>query len=67
MLVLSRKKDESLVICDRIVVTVIRIRKGAVQIGIEAPRDVSIQRSELQRSTTPGGADKSPAADVDGA
>jgi len=47
MLVLSRKKNESIVIDDRIVITVIEIRGDKVRLGIEAPRDVAIHRSEV--------------------
>ena len=47
MLVLSRKKNESIVIDDRIVVTVIEIRGDKVRLGIEAPREVSVHRSEV--------------------
>lgn len=47
MLVLSRKLDEQLLIGDSIVVTVVRIGPNEVRIGIEAPSDVEILRSEL--------------------
>ena len=47
MLVLSRKKHESVVIDDKIVVTVIEVRGDKVRIGIEAPRDVSVHRQEV--------------------
>ncbi len=47
MLVLSRKKNESIVINDNVVVTVIDIRGDKVRIGIEAPRDVSVHRQEV--------------------
>lgn len=47
MLVLSRKKNESIVIDERIVITVIEIRGDKVRLGIEAPRDVAIHRSEV--------------------
>jgi len=46
MLVLSRKRNESIVIGD-VVVTVCEIRNGAVRIGIEAPEDAKVMRSEL--------------------
>ena len=47
MLVLSRKKNESIIINDNITVTVIEIRGDKVRLGIEAPRDVCILRKEL--------------------
>lgn len=48
MLVLSRYEDESIVIGDDIVVTVVEIRGGKVRLGIEAPRDVPVDRSEAR-------------------
>ncbi len=47
MLVLSRKKDESIVINDNIVVTIVEIRGDKVRLGIEAPREVEIHREEI--------------------
>jgi len=47
MLVLSRKSCESLVISDNVVVRILEIRGNHVSLGIEAPQDVSIMRSEL--------------------
>jgi len=47
MLVLARKLDESIVIGDDIVIKVISVDKGVVKLGIDAPREVSIIRSEL--------------------
>ena len=47
MLVLSRKLDESIVIGDDIVIKVISIENGSVKLGIDAPKSVSIIRSEL--------------------
>lgn len=46
MLVLSRKKNESIVIDDAIVVTVIEIRGDKVRLGIEAPKEVGVHRQE---------------------
>ncbi len=47
MLVLSRKLDEVICIGDDIEIRVIRIGNGAVRLGIEAPREVSIVRAEI--------------------
>jgi carbon storage regulator len=48
MLVLSRKRGESLVIDDKIRVVVHRIVGNRVTLGIEAPNDVHILRAELE-------------------
>ncbi len=47
MLVLSRKTNESIVIDENIVVTVVEIRGDKVRLGIEAPRAVSVHRREV--------------------
>ena len=47
MLVLSRKKNESIVINDNIVVTIVEIRGDKVRLGIDAPRDVPVHRREV--------------------
>lgn len=47
MLVLARKLDESIVIGDDIVLKILSIDKGVVKVGIDAPSNVSIIRSEL--------------------
>ncbi len=47
MLVLSRKLGEKLIIGDNIVVTVVKIDRNQIRIGIEAPREVSVYREEL--------------------
>lgn len=47
MLVLSRKKDESIVIGDGIVVRIVEIRGDKVRLGIEAPKDVPVHRQEV--------------------
>jgi carbon storage regulator len=55
MLVLSRKTDESIHIGSDIVVKVSSIAGNRVKLAIEAPRDVSIRRSELQEQQQPAG------------
>jgi carbon storage regulator len=47
MLVLSRKLGERIMIGDRIVVTVMRLDDGRVVLGIEAPREVTVFREEI--------------------
>lgn len=47
MLVLSRKKNESIVIDKNITLTVIEVRGDKVRLGIEAPDDVEIHRKEV--------------------
>lgn len=47
MLVLARKVDESIVIGDSIVLTVLAIEGEQVKLGITAPRDVTILRQEV--------------------
>jgi carbon storage regulator len=51
MLVLSRRNGESIVIGGGITVKVLRVKGNVVQLGIDAPKEVAIQRSELR---TPG-------------
>ena len=50
MLVLSRKLDESIVIDGGIKITVVEIRGNRIRLGIEAPADVGVRRSELEGS-----------------
>ncbi len=47
MLVLSRKCGQSILVGDEIVVNVVDIGRGRVQIGVTAPRHMSIVRNEL--------------------
>jgi carbon storage regulator len=47
MLVLSRKKNESIVIDSKITITVVEIRGDKVRLGIVAPRDVPVHRQEV--------------------
>ena len=47
MLVLSRKKNQTIVIGDNIEVTVVAISDGRVRLGFKAPREVSIAREEV--------------------
>lgn len=47
MLVLSRRRDESIIIGDNIVITVVDVRGDKVRIGINAPTDIPIHRQEV--------------------
>ena len=47
MLVLSRKKNESIVIDEHIIITVVEVRGDKVRLGIQAPREIPIHRSEI--------------------
>jgi carbon storage regulator len=49
MLVLSRKRGEAIRIHDDIVVTVVQLGRGRVQLGIQAPADVTVNREEVHR------------------
>jgi carbon storage regulator len=49
VLILSRRLNESIVISDDIVVTVLEIRGDQVRLGIRAPRSVTVHREEVQR------------------
>ena len=56
MLVLSRQRDESIMIGDNIVITVVDIRGDKVRLGINAPSEVPVHRQEvyeaIQRENT---------------
>ena len=47
MLVLSRQRDESIIIGDNVVVTIVDIRGDKVRLGIEAPTEVPVHRQEV--------------------
>lgn len=47
MLVLTRKKGETIIIGDDIEITVLDIKGEQVRVGIKAPKDVSILRNEI--------------------
>ena len=47
MLVLTRKREESIVIDDKITVTIMEIRGDKVRLGIEAPGTVPVHRKEV--------------------
>ena len=47
MLILTRRINESLVIGDDVTVTILGVKGNQVRIGVDAPRDVSVNREEL--------------------
>ncbi|MFC1762192.1 carbon storage regulator CsrA [Planctomycetota bacterium] len=47
MLVLSRKRDESIMIADNVEVTIVDIRGEKVRLGITAPKDIPVHRREI--------------------
>jgi carbon storage regulator len=52
MLVLSRKLGEKIIIGDNIVVTVVKIDRNQIRVGIEAPQDVQVYREEIAPQRT---------------
>ena len=49
MLILNRRPGESIHIGDRIVITVLDVKGQQVQIGIDAPREISVDRAEIRK------------------
>lgn len=47
MLVITRRKDESLLIGDDIEIKIVKVEDGSVKLAISAPRDVTILRKEV--------------------
>ena len=52
MLVLTRRKNQSIVIGDQIIVTVLEVKGDQIRLGITAPRDVQVYREELLADLT---------------
>lgn len=50
MLVLSRKKNESIIINDNITITIVDIRGDKIRIGVEAPAEVTVHREEVYKA-----------------
>lgn len=50
MLVLSRQKDESIIIGDDIEIIIVDVRGDKVRLGITAPKSVSVHRKEVYES-----------------
>ncbi len=47
MLVLSRQKDESIMIGDDVEITIVDVRGDKVRLGIAAPKDIPVHRKEV--------------------
>lgn len=47
MLVLSRKKGESIVVDNDVVITIVEVRGDRVRLGIDAPKEVPVHRKEV--------------------
>lgn len=60
MLVLTRKLGASITIDDTIHVTVLEVRGNQVRLGIEAPAEVRVRRSELSQETAPAASTDAP-------
>lgn len=52
MLVLTRRKNQSIVIGDDVVVTVLEVKGDSIRLGITAPREVQVYREELLAALT---------------
>lgn len=48
MLILSRKRDEQIVIGGEITITVLEVKGKRIRLAIDAPRDIPIRRGELE-------------------
>lgn len=55
MLVLSRKPQQTICIGDDIFITVLRVDRGRVKLGIEAPADVHVDRGEIRQPAAHAG------------
>lgn len=52
MLVITRKKGESILLGDDIEITVVKVDEGSVKLSISAPKNVTILRKELYKEVT---------------
>ncbi len=64
MLVLSRKKNESIVINNDITIVVVEIRGDKVRLGVEAPREVPVHRREVFDAIQRGQLEQGTASDT---
>ncbi len=47
MLVLSRRKDESIMVCENVEVMIVDVRGNKVRLGITAPKSIPVHRKEV--------------------
>ena len=47
MLILTRREGESVLIGDEVTITVLRVKGNQVRLGVNAPKEVSVQREEI--------------------
>jgi carbon storage regulator len=66
MLVLSRQRDESIMIGDKVVITIVDIRGDKVRLGIEAPQEVPVHRQEVYEAIKRDGRRSTSSAERDG-
>lgn len=62
MLVLTRKSHEQIQIGDNITITILRVKGGAIRVGIDAPKSLSVLRKELVGKPVNGAATTSQSA-----
>ena len=65
MLVLSRKRNESIVINNDITIVVVEIRGDKVRLGVEAPKEVPVHRREVYDAIKRHQADETPTSGAD--
>jgi carbon storage regulator len=65
MLVLSRKKNESIIINDDITIVVVEIRGDKVRLGVEAPKEVPVHRNEVYEAIRRNQGPNAPAGEPD--
>lgn len=61
MLILTRKSGETITIGEDIQIRVLGVKGGQVRIGVDAPREVAVNREELFREQAEDGGNRSPA------
>ena len=65
MLVLSRQKDESIMIGDNVEITIVDVRGDKVRLGINAPREISVHRREVYDAIQKENAEKASKSGTD--